>query len=551
MLIHNPVLPGFNPDPVIFRDGERYRIIVSTFEWLPGLRVYSSDDLAHWSYETAVLDGPAAPELRGNPAACSIWGPFAVWRNGTYYVAYTNVRSTRVPYKDCDNYVVTATSLNGPWSEPVYVNSSGFDPSLFFDDDGRAYFLNAIWDYRMDTRNKSAGVVMQEIDPRTLELIGEARVIFPGTAARKTEAPQIYKHDGWYYLLTAEGGTESGHQETVARSRSVWGPYEADPETPLITAADDPTLPLQCAGHASLVETPGGDWYLAYLCSRPFENNDGFSILGRETAIQRVRWTDDGWLRLADGGHHPQEVVEVPDAGVRTDCADCVDRADSGGTSPIVPSPSLNVGNPVVGLSDPGFDDPLTGPSLNPNHWNTLRQLPDGEWLEFAGAGLTIRGGQSPQSFFDQHIVGTRQTALACTASVTMDYVPDRSAVGYLKLAGLTLYLNDANYVLFMVTAGDDGPVAVLQQSVRGEFSQVEVMPVSDGGGYDLSVRLNGNSAWFTVGDGTGETRFAPLDVTFLSGGYTGNFIGLDVIDMDRRNASAATFRDFRYRVLG
>ena len=548
MLIHNPVIPGFAPDPVIFRDDECYRIIVSTFEWLPGLRVYSSDDLAHWRYETSVLDGSAAPSLQGNPAACSVWGPFATWRNGTYYVAYTNMRSTRVPYKDCDNYVITAPSLRGPWSEPTYINSSGFDPSLFFDDDGRAYFLNAIWDYRLETHNKSAGIVMQEIDPQSLELVGEARVIFPGTDARKTEAPQIYKHNGWYYLLTAEGGTEAGHQETVARSRDVWGPYEADPDTPLITAADDPSLPLQCAGHASLVETASGDWYMAYLCSRPFDNNGGFSILGRETAIQPVCWSDDGWLRLADGGRHPLATVQVED------CA---------GATQTPSAPSLDVGDPVVGLNVPGFDDPLVGPALEPCRWNTLRHMPDARWLDFGtgpgDVGLTIRGGQSPQSFFDQHLVATRQTALSCCASVRMNYVPDLSPVGYLKLAGLTLYLNDVNYVLFMVTASDQGvrggdgygPVAVLQQSVRSEFSQVDVVPVSGLGRYELSVRIDGCRAWFTVNDGSGESRLAPLDVTFLSGGYTGNFIGLDVIDMDRRNASAATFRDFRYRVLG
>lgn len=524
MLIHNPVLTGFNPDPVIFRDDDGYHIIVSTFEWMPGLRVYSSTNLAEWTYETSVLSDAAMADLRGNPAACSIWGPFATWHDGTYYVVYTNVRSTKVPYKDCDNYIVSAKSLHGPWSEPVYINSSGFDPSLFFDADGRAYFLNAIWDYRLGTHNKSAGVVMQELDSVSLSPIGEPHVIFRGTKARKTEAPQLYRRGDYYYLLTAEGGTESGHQETVARSRNIWGPYEVDPETPLLTAADDPSLPLQCAGHASLVETPAGEWYMAYLCSRPFENNGGFSILGRETAIERVVWSDDGWLRLASGGHHPNLTSSAP-AGTMASSSDA-DASLAGG----------------------GFDDDFKTPNLDISRWNTLRQLPSETWLK-SGNGLTILGGQSPQSFFDQHIVATRQTALRCSASVEMEYAPDASEVGYLRLAGMTLYLNDGNYVLCMITMGENGPTAVLQRSVKGDFQLIDSIPVSAGGLYALSVRLDGCQAMFAVNDGHEEQRFAPLDVTFLSGGYTGNFIGLDVIDMHRRNSTFAVFRNFRYRV--
>ncbi|MBT1165497.1 glycoside hydrolase family 43 protein [Bifidobacterium simiarum] len=524
-IIHNPVLPGFNPDPVIFRDDECYHIIVSTFEWLPGLRIYSSDDLVSWRYETSVLSDPGMVELRGNPTCCSIWGPYAAYHNGRYYVVYTNVNSTKVPYKDCDNYIVTAERLEGPWSDPVYVNSSGFDPSLFFDDDGKAYFLNEIWDYRLGTHNKSAGVVMQRIDPETLALIGEPKVIFRGTDARKTEAPQIVKRSGYYYLLTAEGGTEAGHQETVARSRNIWGPYEVDPDTPLITAADDRSLPLQCAGHASLVRTDGDEWYMAYLCTRPFPDGDEFSILGRETAIQRVEWTDNGWLRLSGGGHHPSLTatgprLTVPDHAAGVDC-DYV-------------------------TANLGFSDPLTGSRLDPERWNTLRQFPDSSWLDLTSEGMVIRGGQSPQSAFDQHLVATRQTAFDCDASVTMQYTPRN----YMQLAGMTLYLDTANYVLFMITAGDDGcPYAVLQRSVRGQFEQIASVPVSDSGSYRFNIRLSGPSAEFVVNDGQSSQTLAESDIAFLSGGYTGNFIGLDTIDMGRRNASEAVFTDFSYRV--
>lgn len=183
----------------------------------------------------------------------SIWGPYATYHDGTYYIVYTNVNQTRVPYKDVDNYIVTAKDIHGPWSKPVYVNSSGFDPSIFFDDDGKAYFLNEIWDYRMETHNKSCGIVMQQIDPGSFDLIGEPKKLFDGTVPAKTEAPQIDKHGDYYYLFTAEGGTGINHQETVARSKEIWGPYEVDPGTPLITSKGHPELPLQQSGHSSLI----------------------------------------------------------------------------------------------------------------------------------------------------------------------------------------------------------------------------------------------------------------------------------------------------------
>ncbi|WEV58714.1 glycoside hydrolase family 43 protein [Bifidobacterium sp. ESL0728] len=512
--MRNPVLRGFNPDPVIFSDGQQYYIVVSTFEWLPGLRVYASDDLCDWHYETSILDRDSGIDLRGNPRGCSIWAPYAGYHNGKYYVLYTNVRQTKVPYKDVDNYLITATDIHGPWSEPVYINSSGFDPSLFFDDDGKTYFINEIWDYRRHEHNKSAGIVMQRIDSDTFDLCDEPVRIFPGTEAQKTEAPQMYKCGGYYYLLVAEGGTESGHRETVARSRKIWGPYKTDPQGPLVTSYDDPTWSLQCAGHASLVMGPGEQCYMAHLCARPF-GPDGASILGRETALQHVVFDDNGWIRLADGGHKPSlEVLPQYDA------------------KPTAAS----------------FRDDLRQGLPDDEHWNTLREFPDASWLQATSDGLRIAGGASPQSTFEQHLIGTRQTEFDCRASVRMLYAPK----SYLQLAGLSLYLDVENYMLCMVTANDCGEsVAVLQQCVAGNFSEVCRVPVF-GRSFNIRVGLSGHEAAFIMTDVSGIAYDfeGPHDVTFLAGGFTGNFIALDAIDMYRHNSSSAVFSDFQYEVL-
>ncbi|GEP72356.1 glycosyl hydrolase, family 43 [Lentilactobacillus rapi DSM 19907 = JCM 15042] len=511
--IQNPVLTGFNPDPVLFKDDQLYYIVVSTFEWLPGIRVYSSDNLVNWSYETSILNEPRLVNLQGNPTGCSIWGPFASYHDGKFYIVYTNVNATKVPFKDCDNYIITADDIHGPWSDPVYVNSSGFDPSIFFDD-GQAYFLNEIWDYRLASHNKPAGIVMQKINSETLELEDKPKLIFEGTSARKTEAPQIYKHNGYYYLLCAEGGTEANHQETIARSKNVWGPYEVDPDNPMLTSKDDPILPLQCAGHASLMETRDHEWYMAHLCTRPLKGDD--PILGRETAIQKVVWTDNDWLRLANGTNRPS--LETP--------------APKG----------VSDGKPI----SHSFVDAFDGQTLKYKHWNTLRQFDSHKWLIPTSKGLIIKGGQSPQSAFDQHIVATRQTDFNCHASVKLEYHPQ----SYLELAGMTLYLDLSNYVLLMVTVNKSGnPCVVLQQSIAGEFKQLNEISITNSGKYQLSIQINESQAEFLLSDIDKQYSLGAVDVSFLSGGYTGNFIGLDVIDMYRRNSTQAVFTDFKYSV--
>src|SRR5215813_2420246 len=158
-------------------------------------------------------------------------------------------------------------------------------------------------------KKRFAGIVLQEYAPAERRLIGERRVIFTGTALGFTEAPHLYKRDGYYYLLTAEGGTVSGHAVTMARSRTLTGPYELHPDTHILSARTRPDAPLQRAGHADLVETTTGETYMVYLCGRPLPNR-GRCTLGRETAIQPMVWSDDGWLRTIDGKGTP--TVETP-----------------------------------------------------------------------------------------------------------------------------------------------------------------------------------------------------------------------------------------------
>ena len=187
--IKNPILPGFNPDPSIVKSNGRFYIAVSSFQWLPGIRVYESINLIDWTHKTDILT--TQHDFRGNPIDCSIWAPQISYHDDKFFVVYTDVKSTVRPFKDCRNYLITSDSIDGPWSEPVYLNGSGFDPSLFHDDDGKKYLLNVIWDYRVTTGNKSDGIVLQEFDAKENRLVGDLIKIFDGTELKKTEASHI------------------------------------------------------------------------------------------------------------------------------------------------------------------------------------------------------------------------------------------------------------------------------------------------------------------------------------------------------------------------
>ncbi len=314
-MIRNPILRGFNPDPSICRVGEDYYIATSTFEWYPGVQIHQSRDLANWRLVKRPLDRASQLDMRGNPDSGGVWAPCLSHADGRFWLVYTDVKRLDGNFKDAHNYIVTAPAIDGPWSDPVYVNSSGFDPSLFHDDDGRKWFLNMLWSHVSDgvggqpKHPSFAGIMLQEYDAAAGRLVGPAKNIFAGSALGLVEGPHLFKRNGWYYLTTAEGGTGYEHAVTMARARAIDGPYELHPDIHLITSKDAPEAPLQRAGHGQLVETPDGEVYHTHLCSRPLPGLRR-SPLGRETAIQKCVWGDDGWLRLAHGG--PVPAVDVP-----------------------------------------------------------------------------------------------------------------------------------------------------------------------------------------------------------------------------------------------
>lgn len=517
--IINPILRGFNPDPSIVRVGEDYYIATSTFEWFPGVQIHHSKDLVHWHLVARPLNRLSQLDLGGTMNSGGVWAPCLSYDRGIYYLVYTDVKSKGTIFKDTHNYLVTATDILGEWSEPIYLNSSGFDPSLFHDADGRKWLVNMV----CAPKKRFAGIVLQEYDPVKRSLTGPITRIFEGTELGKTEGPHLYKRFGRYYLLTAEGGTGLGHAVTMARADRLTGPYEADPANPVLTAREDRTLLLQRAGHGSLVETPNGHWYLVHLCGRPMPNR-GVCLLGRETALQKVVWTQEQWLRLANGNNQPLVEVEAPG---------------------LVEQPW-----PV----DPVRDE-FDGPRLS-IHFQSLRVPMGEEWLSLTERPgyLRLKGGESLSSKFHQSLVARRQQAFCYRAAACVEFNPENP----LQMAGLICIQDTQNFYylritwdetagkcLGIITANNDSFQFPLLEEVRLEGWQRCHLQVT----VDYDRLQFGYSA-----DGVSWERLGPvLDAAMLSGEqcqegeFTGAFVGMCCQDLSGQR-QPADFDYFEYQ---
>ena len=309
--VRNPIPGGWCSDPSILRVGEDYYIAASTFEWMPGVSIYHSRELIHWERLPGALQDDVAVSMEGMDPSCGIWAPNLTYCDGLFYLAYTIVYTSAHRYKDTRNFLITAEDVRGPWSEPVFLHSIGFDPSIFHEDDGRKYVVSQTMEHRTKLK-RFRGVTVQEYDPAAQRVIGKAHLVFEGTDRGVTEGPNIMKKDGWYYITAAEGGTEFGHCVTMARSRSLFGPYKVDPQNPMLSSTGT-DCELQRAGHGQYVSDLRGNWYMAHLCSRPLEGK--WSILGREAAIQNIDWPEGSWPRIrgASSTATPKLWFEAPD----------------------------------------------------------------------------------------------------------------------------------------------------------------------------------------------------------------------------------------------
>lgn len=520
MEIKNPILRGFNSDPSIVRVDDTYYIATSTFEWWPGVQIHMSKDLVNWKLITHPLNEKRLLDMTGNLDSGGIWAPDLSYYDGKFYLVYTDVKVTDGSFKDCINYLITAEDIMGPWSDPVTLNTAGFDASLFHDDDGRKYLVNQYWDPR-GWHHPFYGIMCTEYSEAEKKLIGKPWVLYKGTEEKFTEGPHLYKRNGWYYLFVAQGGTEYAHQERVARAKSLRGEFATQPGKPLLTTLDAPWHPVQKAGHGSLVDTPEGEWYFTHLMGRPLHHDNESSVdprgwcpLGRESGIQKLTWDEEGWPHIV-GGYNGLEFVEGPKGA-----KEC----------PFEPT------YPVK--------DDFDSKELNIN-FQTLR-IPLGEdvlSLTDRPGHLRLYGHQSLMSTFTQAHVARRWQCFDFDVETRVDYHPETIQ----QYAGLSNYFNTQNWSCIQVTWNEKyGRVIDAVYTDLGKTFSVyeeEPVPVPEDAEYVyLKAEVRGISYWYLYSfDGVNWTRVpyrfdaAKLSEEYIKAVYdaafTGAFTGMFSVD--------------------
>jgi xylan 1,4-beta-xylosidase len=522
--MQNPILPGFNPDPSICRRGDDYYIATSSFQWWPGVPIYYSRDLHNWELVAYALTDPAHLDMRRIPDSAGVWAPSLTYADGLFWLVFTVASGSRQHSYECPNYVTTAPEPAGPWSEPVYLNSTGNDPALFHDDDGRKWLVNTDF-IRAPGYRYHSGTLLQEYSPAERRLVGPVRNIFPGTALGTPEGSKLYKHDGEYYLIQAEGGTEYGHAMTVARSESIWGPYEVHPENPVLTARDEADNPIQRAGHGDIVAVAGDRIAVVYLASRPIDRR---SLLGRETYLAGARWCPDGWPRL--DARSPQ--LTLPDFGLPD--------------------------TPVTGFPErDDFDDALG------LHWTSLRQpIGDRADLRSHPGWLVLRPTPSPPDSLERpSLLAQRVRHHWFSAETLLQFAPTEMQ----QWAGLICYY-DTRHWYYLHRQFDErrGPGAALyaKRSPRLVYEELGWVSAPAEGPVRLGVDCDGRLLRFRFtagGEGDWQGIGEPQDASVLSDeyvemhdevrafGFTGAHVGLCSYDITDR-ADAPAFGYFEYR---
>lgn len=576
--IINPILRGFHPDPSIIRVEDEYYIATSTFEWWPGVRLHRSRDLKHWELIEYPLNRTSQLDLRGVGASQGVWAPCLTYDKGVFYLLYTIVKAFYCNMYDTENYLVTAGNIHGPWSEPVALNNFGFDPSLFHDTDGRKYMVSMVTDHRIP--KKYAGrLVLQEYDPVKKRMTGPVKDIYQADKIF-LEGPHIFKRKDWYYLFAADTGTGEAHGQSILRSRNVWGPYEmfqADfmkRETEneaysILTSRHYEDILLQKSGHCDLVETKEGEWYAVHLCGRASKDRNSADakrfagsrryMIGRETAIQKMRWTEDDWLVLDSGGNMPQTEIEPPKI---------LPQASPKISPQTSPKPSLQASpetslqaspETVSGQSAPlktmSFEStPLktmpfeTAPLIRDDFsdealhldYQSLRVPMDEHYLSLSArpGWLRMYGRSGLASKFSQTLIARRITEYHMEASACMEFEPEV----FKQMAGLILLYDTDNYLYLHVSRDEDiGKCIMLLKAENKQYEPLtEYLPVRENTAVYLKLELEENIVQFYYGySETDMLKIGPaVNAGFLSdeacdeGWFTGTMTGICCQDL-------------------
>lgn len=496
----NPILTGMNPDPSICRVGDDFYLVTSTFEYFPGVPVYHSKDLVHWKQIGHVLSRPSNCPLGGAYTSGGNFAPAIRYNNGTFYVTCTNYGGRGSQ----GAFYVTATNPAGPWSDPVWVGNWNVDPSILFANDSM---------YWVSPDNKGSFMV-GTFDPVQKKFIKPLQLIASGLGGSSPEGPHMYKINGYYYLMSAEGGTGYEHREVIQRSKSPYGPFEPSPFNPVVSNMNHPESPFQAIGHADLVQLKDGSWWLVSLGFRP--KGGKYHHLGRETFLAPVNWTEDGWPIAGKKGVMMEEF----------------------------PVPNL----PVHKWEKESVRDNFDNTTLA-LQWNFLRNPYENDWsltekpgcLRLKGSKVSVKEKDSPA------FVGRRQTAFNMSASTKVSFVPTTAN----EEAGLVVHGNDANHYNLLITLHEGKRVVLFRKYLKDEVVSTKYKQIADG---DIVLRITATDLeyqFWAQGKGEKAELLGTASIKDIAteniGGFIGAYIGMYASGNGSVNTNPADFDWFDY----
>lgn len=514
----NPILKGFYPDPSICRVGDDYYLVNSSFEYYPGVPIFHSKDLINWQQIGHVLNRPSQLNLDSVRASGGIYAPTIRYHNGTFYMI-----TTLIGTKEGGNFFVTAKSPAGPWSEPQWLpkEATGIDPSLFFDDDGKVYYTGNKKPINQAQVTRYRQIWLQEVDLKNRTFVGERSIILEEGAlynAENAEAPHIYKKEGYYYLIIAEGGTFENHAVTIFRSKNITGPYESNKKNPILTHRHlGLNYPITSTGHADLVDTKDGNWWMVLLGVRKY---GGLHYnLGRETFLAKVDW-QDGWpiVNLGDGKVLVKQL------------------------KPNLPSFNAQ----LESLRDDFAADTLY------HYWNFLRTPRTDFWSLQKRKGF-LRLNLSKEeitNLVSPAFIGRRQQDTSFQVETAIQFTPKKEN----ELAGLVLMMNNNfNYRCEKIIKEGKHYVQLIKRfkgndelinQILVEKGELIMGIQAKGEDVDFYIRQNGNKQLLA------EKADGRILSVVNAGGFTGSYIGVYASSRGIKSSNYADFDWFDYKKI-
>jgi len=518
MKFENPVLRGMYPDPSMCAGPNgKFYMVCSTFQYFPGVPLFESEDLINWKQIGHCLTRKSQLLVPSNDTNSGIYAPTIRYNKGRFYMVVTNV-------SNIGNFYVYTDDIYGEWSDPIIVEQGGIDPSLFFDDDGKVYFIS-----NGNDKDGLGYIQMSEIDISNGKKLSENEPLWYGTGGRYIEAPHMYKFGDYYYLLNAEGGTEYGHMVNYARSKNIKGPYEPCPANPVLTNRNLGGYQLQGAGHGDIVQAPDGTWWFCHLAFRQVDKYMTFHHLGRETCMEPVIWKDD-WFYIGTENQKPEETA------CKNPVAAGYNQKMGYGKALLSVECPKEFDNHKAAVQNFNFTKTFQNTSVKLdwchlcNYDESKYELNEDNFVLTSG-DLTIDTLKGSPTF-----IGIRQNEFEETMEVDVEMKEGQTG----SQTGMSIYMDPNHHYDVLIQKEDEkyfaqlrvkiGPADSINKKVELKTSSAHIKIVSAPYGYD-----------FYAGEeylGNAQSRYLSSEV---AGGFTGVFIGLFA-----QNGAVGKFTNFK-----